>query len=346
MRLLQLLGNKAWTVLLSLRVFWRPMLLLAVIAHVLLLRTRLPEDSVAADPIEVPEEEFVEITALVGDGLASTESDPPKSDTSETVDEPETDDQVEEEPPKRDPKPEPKPERQPEPRAQDTPRNTPKPENSSNSSEDTSNREEGNNNNQGEEDDGGSTGGDDGSGDDGGDDGGGDDGGDDGGGDDGGATRRSEGTGILNVLKDRVYARLTAGGSGVNDPASVQAQLDSFPKVDEVDSAEDQSILCSGKVGDEVCDPIADGTAFGALRIPQTPSSQAELIVLGGGEDTGILEGLKFSGSPIGRLGGRGSGNIYHVTQDEGDVEFYLGFVKVFGGGQTFVILWETNPLG
>jgi hypothetical protein len=335
MRLLQLLGNKALAVLLSLRVFWRPMLLLAIIAHVLLLRTRLPEDSIAADPIEVPEEEFVEITALVGDGLPTTESDTTKSDTDETVDESETNNQAEEEPPEPDPKPKPNP--KPEPRAQDTPRNTPKPENSSNSSEDTSNREEGNNNNQGEEDNGGSTGGDDGGGDDGDD--------DDGGGDDGGATRRSEGTGILNVLKDRVYARLTAGGSGVNDPASVQAQLDSFPKVDEVDSAEDQSVLCSGKSGGDVCDPIADGTAFGALRIPQTPSSQAELIVLGGGEDTGILEGLKFSGAPIGRFGARGSGTVYHVTQDEGNVEFYLGFIKVFGGGQTFVVLWETNPL-
>jgi hypothetical protein len=329
MRLLQLLGNKALAVLLSLRVFWRPMLLLAVVAHILLLRTRLPESSVAAGPIEVPEEEFVEITALVGDGLPATESD-----VEDTAEEPESENQAEEEPPetepKAEPKPEPRAERRPEPRAQEAPRSAPKNEDSSETPEDKSNSDDGKNNDQGGDDDEGDSG---------------DDEKDDDGGDDGGTARRSEGTGILNVLKDRIYDRLTAGGSGVNDPASVQAQLDSFPKVDEVDSAEDQSALCSGKAGDDVCDPIADGTAFGALRIPQTPSSQAELIVLGGGDDTGILEGLKFSGAPIGHLGGRGSGNIYHVTQDEGDVEFYLGFVKVFGGGQTFVILWETNPL-
>jgi len=339
MRLLQLLGNKTWAMLLSLRVFWRPMLLLAVLAHILLLRTRLPESSVAADSIEPPEEEFVEITALVGDGLPASEAD-----TDDPPDD--TEDSVAEEPSESEPEPEPEPEPQaepkaeprPKPRADDPPRRTPTsdrsnnpPQNQSDTSKDNeagkddSSDEETEDDKPEEEEDTG------------------DDSKETG--DDGGETRRSEGTGILNVLKDRIYARLTAGGSGVNDPAAIQAQLDSFPQVDEVDSPEDQSSLCPAKAGDDVCDPIADGTAFGALRIPQVPSSQAELIVLGGGEDTGILEGLKFSGAPIGRLGARGSGTVYHVTQDEGNVEFYLGFVKVFGGGQTFVVLWETNPL-
>jgi outer membrane biosynthesis protein TonB len=332
MRLLRLLGNKTWAMLLSLRVFWRPMLLLAVLAHILLLRTRLPDSSVAADSIEPPEEEFVEITALVGDGSPASDIDESSDETEEPVD-----DSSSESEPEPEPEPEPQSEPRPTPRADDPPRRTPRdrPQDSpSTPSETSDDNAAGKNDGQDEATDEKPDEGDPS-----------EDAEDDGKDDDGGAARRSGGTGILNVLKDRIYARLTAGGSGVNDPASVQAQLDSFPQVDEVDSAEDKSALCPGKAGDDVCDPIADGTAFGALRIPQTPSSQAELIVLGGGEDTGILEGLKFSGAPIGRLGARGSGTVYHVTQDEGNVEFYLGFIKVFGGGQTFVVLWETNPL-
>ena len=342
MRLLQLFGNKTWAMLLSLRVLWRPMLLLAVLAHILLLRARLPESSVAADLIEPPEEEFVEITALVGDGspVGETETETETNDPPDETEEP-----VEEEPsqsePELEPEPKAEPQAEPRPRADDPSPRTPSserpnkpPQNQSDRSNDNeAGKDDGQEEEAGEEepkeDDPSEDTGDDGKDSD----------------DDGGVARRSEGTGILNVLKDRIYARLTAGGSGVNDPASVQAQLDSFPQVDEVDTLEDQSTLCPEKAGDDVCDPIANGTAFGALRIPQTPSSQAELIVLGGGEDTGILEGLKFSGAPIGRLGARGSGMVYHVTQDGGDIEFYLGFVKVFGGGQTFVVLWETNPL-
>ncbi|TAF54365.1 MAG: hypothetical protein EAZ61_05910 [Oscillatoriales cyanobacterium] len=331
MRLLRLFGDKTWALLLRLRVFWRPMLLLAVLAHILLLRTRLPESSVAADSIEPPEEEFVEITALVGDGLptSDTEAEDLPDETEESVDDASSESEPE-------PEPEPKAEPRPTPRADDPPRRTPsndRPNNPPPRPSETSN------NNETDKDSGSEDGveenpEEDAKQDD-----------DEEPKEDGGAARRSEGTGILNVLKDRIYARLTAGGSSVNDPAAVQAQLDSFPQVNEVDSPEDKSALCPGKAGDELCDPIADGTAFGALRIPQTPSSQAELIVLGGGEDTSILEGLKFSGALIGRLGARGSGTIYHVTQNEGDVEFYLGFIKVFGGGQTLVVLWETNPL-
>ncbi|MGD1903778.1 MAG: hypothetical protein ACFB9N_16240 [Geitlerinemataceae cyanobacterium] len=324
MRFFRLLGEKGWATLLAMRVFWRPMLLLALAAHVLLLRARLPGDSVEsvdvveeeALPLEPVEEEFVEITALVGDG-----EPPPKDDSKPEKSEGDSEPEPEPEPnpdPDPDPDPEPEPDDEPE---DDEPKDA----------EDEEPDDKGNDKDGGDED-----GGD------------GDDGGDDGGGDDDGGGGSGD-TGTIDLLKDRVFSRLTAGGDGVNDTQAIRQQLDSFPKVDDVDAQADRSKICPERGADEVCDPVAGGTAYGALRLPQIPQGQAELMVVGGDPNSeGIFEVLRFESELIGRIGDRGSAKVYHVTPGEGnnsDIEFYIGFAKIFGGGQTLVVLWNENPL-
>jgi hypothetical protein len=130
------------------------------------------------------------------------------------------------------------------------------------------------------------------------------------------------GTGVIAAIRPKVLAKVMESS---NEPAAVQAFIDSIP-IDLVASSQRPNFFDGNDLKAE---------SLGSLAIQQSSPSSTFADYIEPALNSAGVENIE----PLEDYGGA---KLYRAKA--GNVEFYISLVKLGGGGSTLVIVWGKNP--